>query len=190
MALRLVPVIKHANGRWPKTFSETCFIRRRLHRNLFDDVWIQTISNINCLAISSSISRASTIHWAQIESNEQIISSLMAAGQWQSSLGAQTKATYGWDETGETWWSWYRVTMVMWTWSVCDLWCLKLVWCAWMLVWVRDGSVVWLAWLDLVNFIMVMLKIHLCLFCRFRWEEGWDKHSKIHSVVPFCHHAV
>lgn len=75
--------------------------------------WLVVDWNITCLAISSSISRASTIHWAQIESNEQIISSLMAAGQWQASLSAQTKATYGnrrW--VGWNWWNMMKLILL------------------------------------------------------------------------------
>lgn len=73
-----------------------------------------------------------------------------------------------WDETGETWWNWYRVTIVMWTWSICPFWCLKLFWCACMLAEVRDVSVVWVVWLDLGNFTRVIrytyIYMHIIVF--------------------------
>lgn len=110
-----------------------------------------------------------------------------------------------WDETGETWWNWccYRVTIVMWTWSICHLWCLKLFWCACMLAEVRDVSVVCVVWLDLGNFtrviryiyiyncrIYIYLQLHTQLwssmFVLSRWGEGWEEHSKIHYVENFA----
>lgn len=176
--------------------------------------WLVVDWNITCLAISSSISRASTIHWAQIESNEQIISSLMAAGQWQASLSAQTKATYGnrrW--VGWNWWNMMKLILLQSDHSDVDVEYLSSLMFEAVLMCLHAGrsprcfcSLRGLAGFGkfyqgypiyiyiIVECIYIYLQLHTQLwssmFVLSRREEGWEEHSKIHYVAPFCHHTV